>query len=52
MAEANTFTTLNGNFKEIYADKIETLVPEGLKLINKVPFMKGEKVLGNLYHQP
>jgi len=52
MAGENTFTTLNGMFKEVYAGKIENLIPEGTKLIQKIPFSSREKQLGNLYHQP
>lgn len=49
---ANTVSTLNGNFKEVYADKIENLIPDGVKLYNMIPFQKESKALGNLYHQP
>lgn len=55
MAEAagsNTLSTLNGMFKEVYADKIENLIPEGTKLMQKVPFSARKKELGSLYHQP
>jgi len=52
MAGENTFTTLNGMFKEVYAGKIENLIPEGTKLIQKIPFSSREKQMGNLYHQP
>jgi hypothetical protein len=49
---ANTIDTLNGMFKEVYADKIENLIPDGVKLYNMIPFNKESKALGNLYHQP
>ncbi len=52
MATANTVSTLNGLFKEVYADKIENLIPDGVKLYNMIPFNKESKALGNLYHQP
>ena len=48
----NTFTSLNANFKVVYADKIQDLIPEGLVLVNMVDFLKGDKVLGNIYDQP
>lgn len=49
----NTFAdTLNGLFKERYADKLKDLIPEGLKLYKMVEFLPKEKQLGNLYHQP
>lgn len=49
---ANTKSTLNGLFKEIYANKIENLIPDGVKLLKMIPFLSGEKELGNKYHQP
>jgi hypothetical protein len=49
---SNTFQSLNGLFKEVYADKIQSLVPENLKLMKMVPFAAQEKSLGNLFHQP
>ena len=52
MAAANTVDTLNGMFKEVYADKIENLIPDGVKLYNMIPFNKESKALGNIYHQP
>lgn len=59
MASANTFGTpnntagtLNGFFKETYADKLELLIPDGVKLLNKIKFMSKDKQPGNLYHQP
>src|SRR5271170_4652470 len=59
MAAANTFGTpnnsigtLNGFFKETYADKLKELIPDGVKLLNKIKFMAKDKQPGNLYHQP
>jgi hypothetical protein len=59
MATANTFGTpnnsvgtLNGFFKETYADKLKELIPDGVKLLNKIKFMSKDKQPGNLYHQP
>lgn len=49
---ANTVDTLNGNFKDVYADKIENLIPDGVKLYNMIPFNKESKAMGNLYRQP
>lgn len=50
---SNTFSdTLNGLFKEAYADKLENLIPEGLKLYKAIDFLPKEKQPGNLYHQP
>lgn len=52
MAGENTISTLNGLFKEVYADKIENLIPEGTKFMQKIPFSNRKKELGSLYHQP
>ena len=52
MAGENTVSTLNGLFKEVYADKLENLIPEGTKFMQKVPFSGRKRELGNLYHQP
>lgn len=59
MATTNTFGTpnnsvgnLNGLFKEAYADKLENLIPDQVKLLNLIKFMSKDKQPGNLYHQP
>lgn len=52
MSTPNTTTTLNGLFKEVYADKIENLIPDGVKLLKLVPYIEAAKEIGNLYHQP
>lgn len=53
MAANNTFSgSLNAMFKENYADKIEDLIPDGVKLINEIKFLPKDKQPGNLYHQP
>lgn len=48
----NTVGTLNGFFKEAYADKLGELIPDGVKLLNRIKFMSKDKQPGNLYHQP
>jgi hypothetical protein len=52
MALANTTQTLNGLFKEVYAKNLVNLIPDGVKLLTKIPFAKREATLGSLYHQP
>lgn len=42
--------SLNGNFKEVYASKVENLIPEGLKAMTMFKFVMGDKQLGNKYH--
>lgn len=49
---AGTIGTLNGFFKETYANKLEELIPDGVKILNKIKFMSKEKMPGNLFHQP
>lgn len=51
-SSANTLDTLNGLFKEVYAKDLEDLIPDGVKLLQKIPFAKKEASLGNFYHQP
>lgn len=49
-AGANTKATLNGLFYEIYSNRIENLIPENTVLLKMVPFLSGDKALGNKYH--
>jgi hypothetical protein len=49
---ANTVSTLNGMFKEVYADSLESLVPEAARLQRDFPFVARDKREGNQYHQP
>ncbi len=51
MSEVNLVASLDGNFKQVYADKIMNLIPENVKLLNMVPFQQSDK-LGDSYHQP
>lgn len=48
----NNLTTLNGLFKEVYANKLENLIPDGVKLLNMISFVSRQHQEGNLYHQP
>lgn len=52
MSSTNTVAVLDGMFKEIYAEKIKNLIPDGTHLINEFDFAEDSKQLGNLYHQP
>lgn len=51
-SSAHDLDTLNGNFKQIYADKLEDLIPEGFKLVNAIPFVARDKILGDAYNAP
>lgn len=52
-SSSNNFgDTLNANFKVVYADRIENLVPEGVKLVDKISFSPRDRQLGQLYSQP
>jgi len=52
MAQNNNLTTLNGLFKETYAEKLEHIIPDGVKLLKSIKFVSKDKQNGNLYHQP
>ena len=39
-----TSQDLNALFKEVYRDKVENLVPEGIQLLKDIPFSEKEKV--------
>lgn len=53
MADApNTFSTLNGMFKVVYADKLHELVPDYAILQELVEFVGADKETGNYYAQP
>ncbi len=43
MAGENTFLSLNAMFKETYGDKIDDLIPDGVKILNLVKFMPKDK---------
>lgn len=43
--------TLNGLFKEVYASELVNLIPDGVKVLTKIPFSK-RNLLGSSYHQP
>lgn len=49
---ANSQATLNGLFKEKYADKMLRLIPDGKKMIKAIPFLPKDRQPGNNYHQP
>lgn len=52
MSTVNTLETLNGFFKETYADKLKKLIPEDTPLLNAIDFMSKDKQPGGAYHQP
>jgi hypothetical protein len=52
MAQYNAASTVSAWLKEIYADSLHNLVPEGVKLLKAVPFTAGDKELGDKYVQP
>jgi hypothetical protein len=58
MAAENKFTpvdgvlgNLNGLFKQVYADKLKDLIPDGVKLLNMIKFSAKDKT-GDKYNQP
>lgn len=59
MATTNAFSTpdntvgnLNGFFKEVYADKLQDLLPDGVILLKEIKFNGKDRAPGNLFHQP
>lgn len=52
MAQYTTVSQLSGLFKEVYGDKVESLIPDSAKLVKLVKFQPQDKELGNKYHQP
>jgi hypothetical protein len=50
MAQNNNLTTLNGLFKERYADKLRDIIPDGVKLLKEIDFVSKDKQNGSLYH--
>lgn len=51
-AGTNKYGDMNALFKEVYADKVKELVPDGVKILNLIDFMAKDKQPGNFYHQP
>jgi hypothetical protein len=51
MASVTTVAQLDGLFKEVYADKIENLIPESGRLLNEIKF-SDKSMVGKQYHQP
>lgn len=51
-AGANSEASLNGLFKTVYEDRLEKLVPDGKKILQRIKFVKKEKQTGGVYAQP
>ncbi len=52
MTVQNTPTTLSAYLKEVYADQIISLVPEGIKVLELIDFVESDKEPGGHYNQP
>lgn len=53
MASANDLAnSLNANYKQVYGDDLEMLVPDGVKVLNDIKLEKGEAQQGNTFNQP
>jgi hypothetical protein len=48
---ANTLENLNGLYKKVYDGKLENLIPDGVKLLNAIKFVRKEKRPGADYNQ-
>ena len=46
---SNNIQTLNGLFKEAYADKLKELIPDGVKLLNKIKFAPKDRQPGEMF---
>jgi hypothetical protein len=51
MSTANTLDNLNGLYKKVYDGKLENLIPDGVKLLNAIKFVRKEKRPGADYNQ-
>lgn len=49
---ASTLSSLNGLYKQAYADSIERLQPEDLELLKSISFVEKSKQNGDFYNQP
>lgn len=49
---AATVQSWNANFKEVYADKLQNLVPDSAKLIKMVDMLKKDKQVGDSFEFP
>lgn len=52
MAVENDVLTMDGLFREVYANEVEGLVPDSDLLAKLIEFVPQEQREGNLYHQP
>jgi hypothetical protein len=43
---------LNGNYKQVYGDSIQNLIPDVAKLVKQISFVGADKREGDKYHQP
>lgn len=48
---ANTLDNLNGLYKKVYDGKLENLIPDGVKFLNAIKFVRKEKRPGADYNQ-
>ncbi len=49
---ASTLSSLNGLYKQVYAEDIERLQPEDLVLLKSIDFVPKDKQSGDFYNQP
>ncbi len=52
LTTGNTMTTLNGNFKQVYADDIVNLIPSAEELMSVIPFAAPSDRVGREFVQP
>ena len=49
---ANNVETLNGNFKKVYAEKLNKIIPSSVKILPEIDFIPSEKMGGLNYNVP
>lgn len=48
----NTIDSMNNNFKPLFADQINRLIPENEFIVSNIPFISADKMAGGSYEQP
>lgn len=52
MAQYNAASTISSWLKEVYADSLQSLIPDGVRVLKMIKFSAGEKEIGDKYVQP
>lgn len=52
MATSFDLSSYQGIFKRVYSDKIKNLIPDGVKVLKRIEFVKDSEMQGESYRQP